>query len=242
MSRIVLIGGTSTIAQHIMKIHLAKKDQVILYARNLEKIANVTQSTKAIFPTADIEVKQFSPESLSELLIELERETFDIAYIAIGHLLQSVEIEGSEEKIRAMIESNVTIPTLFLEKLIMAAQKQGFGKIGLIGSVAGDRGRKRNYLYGSSKAFLERLSQGVNHHMYPKPVSITLIKPGPTRSAMTHDELAAGIPLADPAKVAAQIVRGVEKRKSQIYTPRTWRYIMLVIKLLPTPIFNRLAL
>ena len=112
----------------------------------------------------------------------------------------------------------------------------------MIGSVAGDRGRKANYLYGASKAFIATYVEGLQHRiaLEKSNVTVSLIKPGPTESAMTQHLLTQGKKLAKAEDVAEQIVHGMQLGKRTIYTPTLWRIIMLIIRHLPFFIFKKL--
>ena len=118
--------------------------------------------------------------------------------------------------------------------------RAGHGTLGVIGSVAGDRGRKSNYVYGAGKGLVARYAQGLQHRLAGTGVTVTLIKPGPTRTPMTAHLGDSGPSLADVAKVAATIVSGMEKRRNVVYAPRRWWVIMMIIRHLPRFIFNKM--
>jgi short-subunit dehydrogenase len=119
-------------------------------------------------------------------------------------------------------------------------EKAGSGVIGIIGSVAGDRGRKSNYVYGAAKGLVTRYAQGMQHRFAGSGVSVVLIKPGPTDTPMTAQMKAKGVKLASVEGVAQNIVDGMARRQAIVYAPGQWRLIMLVIRLLPSFIFNKM--
>jgi len=119
-------------------------------------------------------------------------------------------------------------------------EPQGCGHIAVIGSVAGDRGRKSNYAYGAAKGLVETYLQGMQHRFARRSIKITLVKPGPTQTPMTAHLQSAGVKLAPVEKVAADIVAGIESGKPVVYTPAKWALIMAVIRNLPRFIFNRM--
>jgi hypothetical protein len=123
---------------------------------------------------------------------------------------------------------------------ILAAQKRG--TLAVISSVAGDRGRPSNYLYGSAKAALSTFLEGLRARLFKQGVHVLTIKPGFVATPMT-----AGLPLPGPLvatadRVGAEIVQGIDKRKNLIYTPRFWWGIMLVIRSVPQFMFKRASL
>jgi short-subunit dehydrogenase len=118
--------------------------------------------------------------------------------------------------------------------------QQNHGTLVLIGSVAGDRGRRSNYVYGASKGLVTRYAQGLQHRFAGTPVKVILVKPGPTDTPMTADFKAKGMKLASVEDVAKSIVSGVAAGKTVIYAPGKWGLIMMVIRHLPNIIFNRM--
>lgn len=126
---------------------------------------------------------------------------------------------------------------------LFAADLEGrrVGCIAAISSVAGDRGRRSNYVYGSAKGGLSVFLQGLRSRLYPAGVAVITIKPGPVRTPMT-DQLPGRLHLADPHLIARDIVRSLERRSPEVlYTPSIWRYIMLVIRLIPETLCKRLS-
>jgi short-subunit dehydrogenase len=115
------------------------------------------------------------------------------------------------------------------------------GAIAVLSSVAGDRGRGSNYCYGATKAALTAYADGLRGRLNDTGVNVVTVKPGPVKTAMT-----AGLPgyekMAEPAQVAKQIVRAIDKRKNTVYTPGKWRLIMAVIRAIPEFIFKKLSI
>ena len=111
----------------------------------------------------------------------------------------------------------------------------------VISSVAGDRGRKSNYVYGSSKAGLTAFLAGLRNRVDREGVTVITIKPGPVKTAMTVGMKGAE-KFADVSKVAASIVKGIEKRVDVLYVPSIWHPIMLIVRHIPGPIFKKLNL
>jgi short-subunit dehydrogenase len=118
--------------------------------------------------------------------------------------------------------------------------RAGRGALGIIGSVAGDRGRKSNYVYGAAKGLVERYAQGLQHRLAGSGVTVTLVKPGPTDTPMTSHLKQQGAKLADVESVARDIVDGIAAGRPEVYTPGKWALIMAVIRNLPRPVFHRM--
>jgi short-subunit dehydrogenase len=135
---------------------------------------------------------------------------------------------------------NGVSPVLFAEAFAKHMEILNHGSLAIIGSVAGDRGRKSNYVYGSAKGLVTRYAQGLQHRLANSNVRVSLIKPGPTDTPMTSHLKSMGTKLSTVTEVAQCIVKGVEKGESVIYAPKKWALIMMVIRHLPRLIFNRM--
>jgi len=143
---------------------------------------------------------------------------------------------------RQMMEVNYVGATSIME--VAARQMETAGKGCLVGisSVAGDRGRAKNYLYGSSKAAFTAYLSGLRNRLYPKGVHVLTVKPGFVHTQMTAHLDLPPLLTSTPQRVARDVVSAVKKRKNLIYTPWYWRYIMLAIKLIPEWLFKRLSI
>jgi decaprenylphospho-beta-D-erythro-pentofuranosid-2-ulose 2-reductase len=121
-------------------------------------------------------------------------------------------------------------------------EQQRAGMLAVITSVAGDRGRPSNYVYGSAKAQVSVFCEGLRARLFKAGVSLTDIRPGFVATAMTRGLPLPGPLVASPEAVARRIVAGVERRKDVLYTPAFWALIMLVIRCIPRFVFKRLKL
>jgi short-subunit dehydrogenase len=113
------------------------------------------------------------------------------------------------------------------------------GIIAVISSVAGDRGRASNYVYGSTKAMITAFTSGLRQRLYKSNVAVVTIKPGFVDTPMTAS-FKKGLLWAKPAAVAAMIVRAIDKRKDEVYVPPFWQAAMIVIKMIPTIFFKKI--
>ncbi len=141
-----------------------------------------------------------------------------------------------------VINANFTGPITFLELFVdyLNSQKKGF-IIGL-SSVAGDRGRKPNYIYGASKAGLTAYLQGLRNELYPSKIQVLTVKLGLIDTKMVFGgNYPVGL-AANPQKTAVKIIKALDKNKESVYIPRIWRVIMFFIKLIPEKIFKRFSL
>jgi short-subunit dehydrogenase len=245
MKRFIIIGATSSIAEHCARLWVAKAPiDLTLVARNAVRTKSIADDLKVRSPgsvvtvvTGDFE----DPESIQRLVDQVLKEgDADCVLIAHGSLADQSACQQDLALTAEELSINGISPVLFAEAIANSMVRAGHGTLGVIGSVAGDRGRKSNYVYGAGKGLVARYAQGLQHRLAGTGVTVTLIKPGPTRTPMTAHLGDSGPSLADVAKVAATIVSGMEKRRSIVYAPRRWWLIMMIIRHLPSFIFNRM--
>lgn len=173
-----------------------------------------------------------------------EMGRIDIALIAHGSLPVQGECEGDVELTAAEFFINATSVICCLTALgkLMENCSASGSSIAVITSVAGDRGRESNYLYGSAKAAISTFCDGLRIRLAHKNISVTDIRPGMVDTVMTRDlDLPAPL-LATPEQVARVIVRAIRAKSSVVYAPRYWSLLMLVIRSIPEFIFGRLRL
>lgn len=246
MKRILIIGATSAIATACARIWAEQKAEFFLVARDADKLSQVADdlltrgaSQVGCFTMDVLDSSQHGVmlESCLEQLYQI-----DIALIAHGTLPDQAACE--QDPILAMREFaiNGTSVIELLTPLANQFARQGCGALGVISSVAADRGRATNYLYGSAKAAVSTFCQGLRVRLFKQGVSVTLIKPGFVDTPMTQGLALPSALVASPEKVATQIVMGIESGKAELYTPRFWLIIMLIIRQIPDFIFKRMNL
>lgn len=248
--KLVVIGATSAIAQSCVKLLVNDEYRdVALVGRNITALQAIAQDLRVLASATSLSVSCFelsdffSPIKIERLAQKICSEKCpDMVLIAHGSsAVSNHELTSDLEKLKSSLELNAISPVIFVEAFVSRLQLVKKGHIVVIGSVAGDRGRNSNYVYGSGKSLLEKYLQGVRHRfaLSKTNVCITLVKPGPTLTPMTAD-LQGVRPLADVETVARCIFRGMKKRKSIIYAPAKWKIIMNVIRLIPDIVFNKL--
>ena len=239
-----MIGGTSAIAQHTLRVWLAQRAaDVHLVGRDQERLASVASDLGVRFPASG-----FTWESVDLTDVgTIDRAVAgvmtagapDVVLIAHGSLGSQAESERSLSSASEQLTVTGVSPALWLEAF---ADRMTSGTLAVVGSVAGDRGRRSNYLYGAGKALIEHVVQGLQHRFAGTDVHVVLVKPGPTRTPMTAGLEAAGARLADVRMVAACIARAIDRNRRVTYAPARWRPIMAVVRRIPSPLFDRLDL
>jgi decaprenylphospho-beta-D-erythro-pentofuranosid-2-ulose 2-reductase len=245
MKKIVIIGGTSAMAQHCARRWVqAAAVHLVLAVRNAAKAQSVAADLKVRSPgsTIDIiEIEFLDPQRIAAFAEQVSRSSVpDIVLIAHGSLPDQSTCQADLSECREALEVNGVSPILFAEAFAGQMQQAGRGTLALIGSVAGDRGRKSNYTYGAAKGMVTRYVQGLQHRLAATNVKIVLIKPGPTETPMTANLSNQGVAMAAVEEVAESIVTGIEAGKLVIYAPAKWGLIMMIIRHLPRFVFNKM--
>lgn len=243
--RIVIIGATSAIAEHCARLWAQGQSvDLTLVGRDEARMERVATDLQVRSPQSTIRVIQadfLDPIAIQRTVDETAAQGMvDIALIAHGSLPEQTECQSDLQACKDALEVNGISPVLYAEALAQHMAQANHGTIALIGSVAGDRGRKSNYVYGSAKGMVTRYAQGMQHRFAGTGVKVVLIKPGPTDTPMTAHLKGQGAKMASVEDVAKQIVEGIEQGHAVIYAPRKWQLIMMIIRHLPAQIFNRL--
>lgn len=243
--RILVLGATSGIAQGCIQRWAAQGNvEFVLLGRDLARVQAIADDLSVRHPNAKAITRQSasSPAEISALVSDVWGEGIDVALIAQGSLPEQQEIQGDLAAVQREFETNAVVPALYVEALASRMQGRGAGRLAVISSVAGDRGRASNYIYGSAKAGLSAFTEGVWHRLGRSKVTVTLVKPGPTATPMTQHLVDQGQRLASVDSVAKAIVRGTDRGKAVVYAPGKWRVIMSIVRSIPRPIFRRLPM
>ena len=243
--RIVIIGATSAIAEHCARLWLEKQPaNLILVGRNAQRIERVATDLKVRSPESEIQIVKaefLKPEAINATVETIvQAGNVDVVLIAHGSLPDQTDCQDDLKACREALDVNGISPVLFAEAFAKEMEKANHGTIALIGSVAGDRGRKSNYVYGAAKGLVTRYAQGLQHRLAGTGAKVVLVKPGPTDTPMTAHLKGNGAKLAPVERVAKQIVEGVESGKPVIYSPGKWWLIMMVIRHLPAFVFDKM--
>lgn len=242
---ILIFGATSGIAEAVARIYASQGACLFLVARNAEKLGAVASDLSA---RGASDVKTFVMDAndttkLSQMLDTAWGDLrIDVALVAHGTLPDQARCEAEMDYAVSEFRTNAESVIACLVALGNRFERQGHGVIAVIGSVAGDRGRASNYLYGAAKAAVHAFASGLRGRLFKAGVHVLTIKPGFVDTAMTR-----GLPLPQALvvsadKVAADIVGAIEKKRGMIYTPWFWRFIMLIIIHIPNVMFKRMKL
>ncbi len=242
---IVIFGATSAVGQMLARIHAESGDSMILVARNLDRINRVAADLRTRgAPLVECLHSDFdNTQKHSELLENIEERCTDIAkyYFFYGSLPEQKECEASWSSTHNALMTNFLSVVSLLTLIANKVEKETGRGIVVVSSVAGDRGRQSNYIYGTAKGALTIFLQGLRNRLYRSNCSVTTMKPGFIDTPMTRD-FDKGLLWVKPEKVAQDIYKAASRRKDEVYTPGFWRLIMFIINNIPEIIFKRLSL
>jgi short-subunit dehydrogenase len=243
MKKILIIGATSAIATACARIWAAEKAEFFLVGRDADKLRQTADDLSARGAAAvdghllDVTDYDAHPAMLDACYLALGR--VDVALIAHGTLPDQKACEQDVGIAMREFSNNGLSVISLLTLLANRMEAQRSGTIAVISSVAGDRGRPSNYLYGTAKAAVTTFCEGLRARLFKSGVHVLTIKPGFVDTPMTH-----GLPLpkalvVTPEVVAKHITGAVGSGKNSIYTPWFWAFIMGIIKAIPTGVFKR---
>jgi len=245
MKKVVILGATSGIALEIQRQLARQGRELLLVARSPQRLAEL-QADLAIRGAQQVLTYSADLASIPQhaAIFEFTRRNFsgfDTVLLAYGSMHSQADSETSVDTLLEELQVNFVSATALLTLFAYDLERRRTGCLAVITSVAGDRGRRSNYVYGSAKGALSLFVQGLRSRLHPAGVRVITIKPGPVQTAMT-DHLPNAARFADPVHVAGDIVRALERRSPDIlYTPKIWRYIMTGVRHIPESIFKRLS-
>lgn len=247
---ILVFGATSEIAQAIIRDYVVNpfyQTRIYLIARNQSKLQSISSDLQVRgSEKVYTEISDLDDCSQHQQLIDNAKAKFtediDIAIIAHGVLPDQLELNGNIDLALANFHTNAVSVISLMMRLANLFEKQGLGRLAVIGSVAGDRGRAQTTTYGSAKTAIERTAEALNSRFFGRPISCTLIKPGLTKTAMTAHMKQEGFLWATPEEIAPQIIRAIDSRKEVVFSPWKWRLIMFVVVHLPSYVIKKLKI
>ena len=245
MAAQVIVGAQSAIAVAAARIWAGRGDRLLLLGRDPQRLAAAA---------ADLRLR--GAESVATLPFEatdhdrhgdLGAEAFtqlgavDTVLIAHGALPDQAACERDMALAGRFLDINSLSTLSLLGHFANRLEAQGQGCLAVITSVAGERGRQSNYVYGAAKAMVSTFLQGLRNRLFCSGVRVIDIRPGFVDTPMTA-EFDKGLLWASPETVARKITRAVDGSADRVYAPFFWRYLMWVIRLIPEPLFKRLRL
>lgn len=238
----ILLGATSAIARAFARRLAAEGATLFLAGRDEAELEAIAADCR-LRGAAGAEVLAFDARDPAGYRALIERlaaqEGVLNAASFVGSMPEQAAIDAEPRLIAGVIADSFTGPATFLQMLAPLLEARGTGTIVGIGSVAGDRGRLGNYVYGAAKAGFATYLSGLRNRCGRKGVHVLTVKPGPVDTSMTWGMK---MPfMTSPEAVAADIARAVKHRRNVIYSAPIWRLVMAVIRLIPEPVFKKMS-
>jgi decaprenylphospho-beta-D-erythro-pentofuranosid-2-ulose 2-reductase len=245
MKKIVILGATSAIALEVERQLARQGHELLLIARSSQRLAEI-QADLLIRGAREVWTYSADLSSIQQhaAIFDFARITlpgFDTVLLAYGSMHPQKDSETSVDILLEELQVNFVSAAAILTLFAADLEQRREGCLAAITSVAGDRGRRSNFVYGSAKGGLSLFLQGLRSRLHAAGVRVITLKPGPVQTPMT-DHLPNSGRFADPEQVARDIVRTLERRSPDVvYTPKMWRYVMTAVRHIPETVFKRLS-
>jgi short-subunit dehydrogenase len=243
MNSWIILGATSGMARPFLRRLAEEGAQLFLAGRRMDELEALAADCRLRgAPKAEaLPFDARDPSNYRDLVTRLAQEegTLNAAVFA-GSMPDQAQIDTDPAMIEGVMADSFTGPATFLQLLIPEMEARGAGTVLGIGSVAGDRGRLGNYVYGAAKAAFATYLSGLRNRAGRKGVHVITVKPGPVDTPMT-----AGMKLpfmTTPEAVADDLMAAIEKKRNVVYTARIWQLVMAVIRAIPEPIFKKMSI
>jgi decaprenylphospho-beta-D-erythro-pentofuranosid-2-ulose 2-reductase len=244
MKKIIIVGATSAIAEATARLWARDGHHLFLVARNADKLQAVADDLSVKGAQALAYVLDANDIAGHEAMLQAADQAlggFDTILIAHGTLSDQSACQQSVALTLQEINTNALSAIALLTVVAERFEQQGRGTIAVISSVAGDRGRQSNYVYGSAKAMVTAFTSGLRQRLSKAGVAVITVKPGFVDTPMTAS-FKKGALWAKPEKIAVLIDRACKGRGGVVYAPWFWRFIMLIIRHIPESVFSKLSL
>ena len=239
----IILGATSSMARAFARAVAERGATVLLAGRDMDELkgAAVDLEARGAARALALRFDARDPATFGPIIDRAaEEEGMINAAVFVGSMPAQAEVDGDPGLIDGTVVDSFAGPARFLHMLAPVIEARAGGTVVGVGSVAGDRGRYSNYVYGSAKAGFHTYLAGLRNRLTRSGGHVVTVKPGFVDTAMTWG-IEGMFLVADPADVARDILRAVEKKRNVIYTPFFWRWIMTIIRLVPEPIFKKLS-
>lgn len=245
MRKILIVGASSAIAEATARIFAERADSLYLVARKQDLLSSIAADLQVRGAgKVGMEVMDANDVAAHEPMLGRATEALgglDTVLIAYGTLSDQKACEESVDLTLRELTNNGVSTVAMLTAIAAMFERQKAGTIAVISSVAGDRGRQSNYVYGSAKALVSTFLSGLRQRLSKSGVAVVTIKPGFVDTPMTA-AIPKGPLWAKPQRVAAGIVKAIDRSSAVVYLPGFWWAIMLIIRSIPERIFQRLKL
>ncbi len=239
----IIVGATSGIARAFARKCAEGGAELHLLGRDLPELKRLAADceVRGALSAKAVAFDARKPEKFTSIIEDAAFSQGALcAAVFVGSMPEQAEIDADPSLIDGLVQDSFTGPARFLQLLAPVLEERGSGTIIGVGSVAGDRGRIGNYVYGAAKAGFATYLSGLRNRLGRKGAHVITVKPGFVDTGMTWG-IEGMFLVASPDDVAASLMKAVAKKRNVVYTPFFWRYIMLIIRLIPEFIFKKLS-
>jgi short-subunit dehydrogenase len=243
----LIIGATSAIAEAVARLFATEGMRLLLVGRNSGRLQAIgSDLTARGAASVEIETQDLVAETaihpMFDRLAARLNGRIDYVLICHGYLGDQSLAERDQTEAERILSANFSSAALWALAAASHLRRQGHGSLVVLGSVAGDRGRRANFVYGAAKAGIATLCEGIAHEFAATGPKAVVVKIGPTDTPMTDGFDKRGLLWSKPEKVAAIIRSAADGRSPVVYAPWFWRWIMMIIRAVPAPIFNKMSI
>lgn len=239
-----IVGGTRGMGRALARLLAARGDSVVLLGRDAQELATsardlTARGARGAVATGRLDLAEPSGFAAALDAADAAVDGLDMLVVTAGDFAAQDELERDPERLRHLLEVNFTATAALCQLAAERFAARGGGTVCAFSSVAGDRARRSNYLYGASKAGLSAFLEGLGLAYRDRRVRVVCVRPGFVKTAMT-----AGLPVppfaGEPDTVAEIVLRGIDRGTPVVYAPPIWRFVMLAIRLLPRSVMRRI--
>ncbi len=243
MKSILILGATSDMAVAIAHEYAAKGFSIVLAARNTDRLKNFQKDLEIRY-SVSVRLVNFDASKFEEheQFVSQMEDLPPITVCVFGYLGDQQVAQEHWKEAQDIINTNYVGAVSVLNHIAQHYEKQKAGSIAGISSVAGERGRQSNYIYGSAKAGFSAYLSGLRNRLHSAGVHVSTVKPGFVNTKMTDGLNLPGPLTAQPKQVAKAVYKAIESKKNIIYVLPIWRWIMLLVKNIPEGIFKKLKM
>lgn len=241
--RVAVVGGTRGMGRALARLLAARGEAVVLLGRDAAELAISARDLAARGARGSVATGHLDltdPAGFAAALDAADQAvgSVDTLIVTAGDFAGQAELERDPARLRRLLDVNFTATAVLCQQAAERLAARGGGTICAFSSVAGDRARRGNYLYGASKAGLSAFLEGLGLAYGDRGVRVVCVRPGFVRTGMT-----AGLPVppfaGEPDAVARVVLRAIDRGTPVVYAPPIWRFVMLAIRLLPRAVMRR---
>jgi decaprenylphospho-beta-D-erythro-pentofuranosid-2-ulose 2-reductase len=240
---ILILGAASGIAQATARLYATEGAVIGLAGRGSARLTAIAGDLKvrgaSKVSTSEVDFTTAEPAATLGAMAET-LGGLDHVILAYGLLGNQADAEHDLAQMGEIIDVNFRSAAAWALAAADLLERQGHGALVVLGSVAGDRGRRSNYIYGAAKAGLAILVQGIDHRFRGAGPRAVIVKVGPTDTAMTAGMTKGGPLWATPDAVAAVVRKAAGGGRPVVYAPARWRWIMAIVRAIPAAVFNKM--